>query len=143
MTTDQQAFAWFKALNNILESCVPNSVRLDVLRRLTDDEIERQKKAGELQIYTAAEFVNDPKFREYLKYHGEVMEAYSIIIQVLTRLITNNHSPEDAAKILFREHRRGTGSRWLPDYLDNLPGIEVDRKLCLQIAETETEKPAA
>ena len=57
------------------------------------------------------------------------------MVQVLTRSITNNFSKEDAAKVLFREHRHGTGSGWLPDYLDGLPGIEVDRETCAAIAD--------
>ena len=58
------------------------------------------------------------------------------MVQVLTRSITNNFSKEDAAKVLFRRQGRdGTGSRWLPDYLDGLPGIEVDRETCAAIAD--------
>jgi hypothetical protein len=44
---------------------------------------------------------------------------------------------ELASAVLFRRQGRGgTGSRWLPDYLDGLPGIEVDKKKCADIADT-------
>ena len=50
-----------------------------------------------------------------------VDEATSVIVQVLVRDIANSHSKADAAAVLFRNHHgRGTGSGWLPDYLDGL-----------------------
>jgi len=42
--------------------------------------------------------------------------AYSFI-----RLICNDHSPEDAARILFGTNHGGNGSGLLADYIDNLP----------------------
>jgi hypothetical protein len=33
------------------------------------------------------------------------------------------------------EHREGSGSGWLPDYLDGLPGIKVDIKKAAELAE--------
>jgi hypothetical protein len=60
----------------------------------------------------------------------------SLIIQTLVRSITNSHSSDDAATILFREHRMGTGSGWLPDYLDGLPGLDVDLKRCRAISDS-------
>ncbi len=63
------------------------------------------------------------------------------MVQSLVRFITNNHAPERAAAILFREHRapgfHGTGSGFLPDYLDGLPGLTVDHGRCIKIAEAE------
>jgi hypothetical protein len=54
------------------------------------------------------------------------------MIQVMTRSITNNISMEDAAKVLLRRQGRGgTGSRWLPDYLDGLPGSRSTRRNAL------------
>ena len=61
------------------------------------------------------------------KYHAK-KEALSLMIQVMTRSITNNISKEDAAKVLFRRQGRdGTGSRWLPDCLDGLPALRGAR----------------
>ena len=119
---------WFKALENVL-FCVPPAVRLEVLHRLVAREIERIEKP--IRLISVGDF--DPAMFE--NWHA-VKEAASLIIQVLVRSITNNHSPNDAAKVLFREHRRGTGSGWLPDYLDGLPGITVDLKRCEVISNT-------
>jgi hypothetical protein len=69
-----------------------------------------------------------------LKYRNAIMEAVSLVIQVFVRCITNNHSDEDAAKILFREHRHGTGGCWLPEYLAHLPGLTVDLKEAAKVA---------
>ena len=56
---------------------------------------------------------------------------------MLTWSITNNFSKEDAARILFRDHYgRGTGSGWLPDYLDGLPGITIDKAKCAEISDS-------
>jgi hypothetical protein len=62
-------------------------------------------------------------------WHAE-NEAVSLIIQTLVRSITNSHSSDEAAAILFREHRMGNDIGWLPDYLDGLPGLDVDLKRC-------------
>jgi hypothetical protein len=44
---------------------------------------------------------------------------------VFARNIRNNHSPADAAKLLFAEHRYGTGSGYLGDYINAL--VKLDR----------------
>jgi hypothetical protein len=93
-------------------------------------ENERKRKLRPL-IMHYTEFVEDADFSNY---HAAT-EAVSLMVQVLTRSITNNFSKEDAAKVLFRDHSHGTGSGWLPDYLDGLPGIEVDREACAAIAD--------
>jgi hypothetical protein len=49
------------------------------------------------------------------------MRLKSLVVQVFTRSITNNHSPKDAAGILFARHRHGYGSGSLGDYIDDLP----------------------
>jgi hypothetical protein len=46
------------------------------------------------------------------KQWGRIMRFKSLVIQVFTRSITNNHSKEGAAKILFMERRDGNGSGW-------------------------------
>jgi hypothetical protein len=76
-----------------------------------------------------------------------IARATSVMVQTLVRFITNNHSPERAAAIMFREHHgasfRGTGSGFLPDYLDGLPGLTVDRDECIKIAIAEAAGKAA
>ncbi|HEX5509849.1 MAG TPA: hypothetical protein VFX37_15215 [Pseudolabrys sp.] len=63
-------------------------------------------------------------------------EARSVLIQILVSAITNSHSPEGAAKVLFKRHAGlGHGSGWLPDYLAGLPGIQVNEKKCAALAD--------
>jgi len=127
-TADERLIAvWFKAMENVL-FCLPPAVRLEVLHRLTASEIERCEN-DHIRLISLADF----DLATLQNWHA-VKEAASLIVQVLVRSITNNHSPNDAAKVLFREHRRGTGSGWLPDYLDGLPGITVDLKRCETIS---------
>ena len=45
------------------------------------------------------------------------MRLKSLLVQVLVRDITSDHSPEDARAILFVQHHYGTGSGCLRDYL--------------------------
>jgi hypothetical protein len=131
-TADERTIAvWFKAMESVL-FCLPPAVRLDVLHRLMTSEIERIERENEpIRLKSFADF----DLATLENWHA-VKEAASLIIQVLVRSITNNHSPDDSAKVLFREHRRGTGSGWLPDYLDGLPGITVDLKRCEVISNS-------
>jgi hypothetical protein len=127
MTDTEKLIIWREAIQKALY-CVPFEDREEVLRQLT------AKHAADLA---------GPRFKvisfQDLTAPCET-EASSLIVQVLVRSITNNHSPERASAILFREHRDGTGSGWLPDYLDGLPGITVDRDRCIAIAEAEAGK---
>jgi len=105
--------------------CAPKAPT-EVLCRLLDNESERHDR-----IITRYNF--DPA--KLKNWHAE-NEAVSLIIQTLVRSITNSHSSADAAMILFQEHRMGTGSGWLPDYLDGLPGLDVDLKRCRAISDS-------
>jgi len=51
------------------------------------------------------------------------MRLKSLLVQVFVRDITNNNSEKDAAAILFADHRYGTGSGQLLDYISDLPGL--------------------
>jgi hypothetical protein len=62
-----------------------------------------------------------------LRHWDAIMRLRSLVIQALTRRIRNNHSPEEAAKLLFAGHPHGHGSGWIVEYLDGLPGIKVDK----------------
>jgi len=124
--TDRAIEIWTEALGDVLAFCIPSEIREQVLRALLEEQKERGTTAKPFKLGKL-----DPE-----KYHAK-KEARSLMIQVMTRSITNNISKEDAAKVLFRRQGRGgTGSRWLPDYLDGLPGIEVDKKKCADIADT-------
>lgn len=121
---------WREAIEDVL-FCVPPSIRGEVLAELAEKEKERASR-GSFVVWTVADLMK-PLESDGLFNH--IAEATSLIVQVLVRSITNSHSKEDAARILFREHRHGTGGRWLPDYLDGLPGIEIDRAKAAKIAD--------
>lgn len=124
MINERDAAIWTRVLEYVM-FCVPNDVRAEVLRRLSEVKPEAPLKVTRL---------SEAEANENLKFHHAQQEAASLLVQVLARSITNSNSPEGASKILFREHRSGTGSGWLPDYLDSLPGISVDLNHCRKIA---------
>jgi hypothetical protein len=128
MAREKDISIWSDAIDDVL-FCVPPGLRLDVLRRLVDNEVKRQQQPALQPI----SLDYDPGMFKH--WHAE-MEAKSLIVQVLTRTITNNHSPDNAARVLFREHPTGTGSGWLPDYLDGLPGVVINRKRCVAITNS-------
>ena len=117
---------WTEVLDDALH-CVPREIREQVLSALL---LARERAREPIQIVR----VSECDAGDFKNYHAE-KEAVSLMVQVLTRSITNNFSKDDAAKVLFREHRNGTGSGWLPDYLDGLPGIKVNRNKCAAIAD--------
>jgi hypothetical protein len=138
MTDAEKLIVWREAIQKALY-CVPLDDRAEVLRQLT--EAHAAKLAGpRLKIISFHE-LTAPSETDGL--WNPIIRASSLIVQVLVRTITNNHSPERASAILFREHREGTGSGWLPDYLDGLPGITIDRDRCIAIAEAEAGKATA
>lgn len=147
MTAERTIIVWREAIYEVL-LCVAPELRAKVLAAVADKEAaagarREQMKAwtlDEMKVETAAEDqewdagddTDLPPPR-----NARIFEAQSVIVQVLTRAITNHHSPAGAAAILFRPHRErgeGTGSGWLPDYLDNLAGITIDRAKCVDLA---------
>jgi hypothetical protein len=133
MPTEKQiGEIWTDVLDDVLTYCVPEQVRERVLSALVGLEVKR-RNGPRFRCITGAELAKMPVNKNY---HAE-KEATSLIIQVLTRSITNYFSKEEGAKILFRDHYGfGTGSGWLPDYLDGLPGIRVDKKACVKISDS-------
>jgi hypothetical protein len=125
MMDEQDVSTWVGAIE-LATFCMPPKLRLKVLHKLVENESERHDR-----IITRYNF--DPA---KLKNWRAENEAVSLIIQTLVRSITNSHSSDDAATILFREHRMGTGSGWLPDDLDGLPGLDVDLKRCRAISDS-------
>jgi hypothetical protein len=124
---------WREALEDVL-FCVPPTVRGEVLAELSEIEKERASRDpfAPFVVWTMGDMM---KPREADGLFNHIAEATSLIVQVLVRSITNSHSAEDAAKILFREHRHGTGGRWLPAYLRDLPGIKIDIKKAAKISD--------
>ena len=113
--------AWAEIVEDML-FLVPPEDRMKVLQLAVASEeaaiAERLEHEPLGKIWCASEFPMDtPGMRHW----NAIMRLKSLIIQVFTRNITNDHSPTDAAKLLFADHRYGTGSGCLGDYIDDLP----------------------
>jgi hypothetical protein len=52
-----------------------------------------------------------------LRHWHAIHRLQSLVIQIFTRRISNNHSPAEAAKILYAQHHHGHGSGRLEEYL--------------------------
>ena len=57
------------------------------------------------------------------------------MVQVLDQINHQQLLQGQRSQGLFREHRNGTGSGWVPEALDGLPGIKVNRNKCAAIAD--------
>lgn len=118
---------WAEALHDVLKTCLPYELRLQVLNEM----LERDREHKPFRIISVTELMA----MEFAPYR-EKKEALALLVQIMVRSITNNHSPETAAGILFRDHYGyGTGSGWLPDYLDSLPGFTVNIEQCAAISK--------
>jgi hypothetical protein len=116
----QNVEAWAEVVEDLLY-LVPTDKRAAVLALATEKERQEQKKrdeSGGLIIMNAAELANAT-----FPHWNVIMRLKALLIQVLVRNITNNHSKEDAAAILFAHQRYGNGSGYLLDYLEDLPGL--------------------
>ena len=116
------AEAWSEIIEDLL-TLVPPDKRMEVLQLALANEkaemVERAKNDG-LRVVQYSE----TNLAHSLRHWNVKMRLKSLIIQVFTRNIRNNHSPEDAAKILFAKHPYGRGSRVLRDYLPQEPAEE-------------------
>ena len=127
--TDQAIEIWAEALQDVLRACLPHELRLRVLTEM----LERERVEKPFRIIGIDELMA----MQFADYRGK-KEVLALLIQIATRTIVNNHDPPPtAAALLFRDHYgRGTGSGWLCDYLDGLPGIVVDLKQCAEISDS-------
>src|SRR5262249_18161540 len=113
--------AWAEVIADLLR-LVPIDQRSTVLALATkNEEAECKPRAatGGLRCFSYAELValkDSPGRRHW----NAIMRLKSLVVQVFVRSVTNNHSPKDAAHILFATHAYGRGSGLLQDYLSNL-----------------------
>jgi len=133
---DKEIMVTAKVIEDLLFLVAP-SKRIEVLKQAVANEeaaSSGRHEIGGLEVWTIADL---PATRACpgWRYWNSIMRFKSLIIQVFLRNITNSHSKEDAAKILFMGHSNGTGSGWLPDYLDGLPAIKVDLEKAAAIAQ--------
>ena len=97
---------------------VPPEHRLAVLALATaNEEAERKKHQASGGLMTWADLMQkSPSAR----HHNASVRLKSLLVQIFARDITNDHSPQDAARFLFAPHRYGTGSGELWDYIADL-----------------------
>jgi hypothetical protein len=133
---DKEVMVTAKVIEDLLFLVAP-SKRIEVLKKVVANEeaaCRKRHESGGLEVWTIAD-LPETQASPGWRYWNSVMRFKSLIIQVFLRNITSNHSREDAAKILFMGHSNGTGSGWLPDYLDGLPAIKVDLEKAAAIAD--------
>src|SRR5262245_51317074 len=97
--------AWAEIIEDMLY-LVPFDSRMKVLQLTIakqEAEIAEMAEHGPLRVWSAAEMANTDT--PGLRHWNAIMRLKSLIIQVFTRNISNNHSPVDTAKMLFAEHR--------------------------------------
>jgi hypothetical protein len=104
--------AWADVIDDIL-ILMPLDQRAEVLQRAT---IKQQARTGGAAVFFPDKDDDIPPLE-----FDAIAHLKSLVIQVFARDITNDHSPKDAAKILFAHHRHGRGSRLLSDYLPRPP----------------------
>jgi hypothetical protein len=114
--------AWAGVFDDILR-IVPEEIRADVVALAGRNEEAERKRP---KLFTAAELKN--MALPGAGHQDAIARLESLIVQVLVRHITNDHSPEEAAKILFADHPYGDGSGSLIDYLEGLPS-DADSEL--------------
>jgi hypothetical protein len=115
--------AWAEVIEDLLY-LVPPGQRAAVLALASKNEEAEAKEReahGGFRIWSATELEEHCKGSPGLRHWDAIMRLESLVVQMFVRHITNNHSAEDAARILFAQHRYGHGSGRLQDYLSDLP----------------------
>src|SRR5262245_60180101 len=101
--------AWASVIEDMLH-LVPTRCRLPVLQLALEQEDaaikEREKHPNGLVF---VQFDGESLAHDLRHWHTE-MRLISLLVQVFVRRITNNHSKNDAGKILFAHHPYGHGS---------------------------------
>jgi hypothetical protein len=120
VTEDAEVETAAAVIEDLLFMVAPDK-RAAVLARATEVEkeesAERQKHGG-LRWWSGAEMacMDCPGIR----YWHDIMKFKADVVYTFTRNITNNHSPENAAKLLFSRKLGRPGSGYLEQYLDGV-----------------------
>jgi hypothetical protein len=108
--------AWVEIINDLLRRA-PRELRAEILAQAVKCEAANKKEyelnAGFVVINASEVSLDTPGLRNW----HTIMRLKSLVVQIFVRNIHNNHSPKEAAKILFAQHAFGTGSGRLEDYL--------------------------
>jgi hypothetical protein len=111
--------AWAEVIEDVLFR-VSSKQRAQVLALVTakEQQARKDRETNPLGIMSWAEIRNmdTPGLRHW----NAIMRLKSLVVQAFVRDITIDHSPQDAARILFAGHPHGTGSGLLEDYLPSV-----------------------
>jgi hypothetical protein len=113
--------AWACVLEEVLR-LVPAKLRTPVLELAIHNERTAQAAIEEHgRVRTVDDLLDGFETGRFYQNYQTIMRLNGLVVQVLARVITNSHSPTDAANLLFSEHKFGSGSGCLGDYIDDLP----------------------
>ncbi len=130
-TEDPEIEAWTKVVEDLLYR-VPPEKRAAVLEKATQKEVadrkEREANGGFKFMTFDKASIEKWKKSPGMRHYHRIQRLKSKVVYAFTRDITNNNRPQDAARILFRDHSNVPGSGWLPEYLDGLPCVKIDRR---------------
>jgi hypothetical protein len=102
--------AWAVVIGDLL-MLVPPELRAAVLARAVNNE------TSEHLIAQGHNFVFHGESAPRWRHLPAIMQLKSLVVQVFVRTIANEHSPQDAQRILYTKQRHGRGSGQLADYL--------------------------
>jgi hypothetical protein len=106
-----------EVISDLLHRAAPEErVKILKLAVAKEEKEEAERQAGdpnELRVIDAGDLAN----MEFRCWRGE-MAIKAAVAYTFVRDITNNHSHEEAARLLFREHRTCPGSGHLDQYLE-------------------------
>jgi hypothetical protein len=112
--------AWAEIIEDMLH-LMPAENRIKVLRLALQKEEAEVKDREKNGLYRVVAFDEISMNSPGLMHWNAIMRLKSLIVQIFVRNITNDHSREEAGRILFTNHRYGHGSRSLSEYIDDLP----------------------
>jgi hypothetical protein len=121
--------AWAGIIETML-ALMPEDRRMQVLQlALQKEEAEAKEREQQGHKLRFIDFGNDDWMKgPGIMHWNAIMRLKSLLVQVFARSITNNHSPKEAGRILFADHRHGYGSGRLSEYIDDLPrGRRADK----------------
>ena len=101
---------------------MPPDTRAAVLAKAAakeDAERQEREKHGGWQFYSPQTL--QAEYEASGRHWNKIMRLKALVAYAFIRTIVNNHSPEDAGRLLFGRHHNGPGSGCLLDYLGKLP----------------------
>ena len=119
MTDDAEVVVAARTITYLL-NLLPVEKRAAALEIATQAELtEGAKRAtrGHFRIIPVPELMADPTGSDYW---NEFIQFEARLIYLFTRNITNSHGRQEAARLLFQQHRNCPGSGCLWDYINGL-----------------------